>query len=256
MTESSNDSSNQHSESSSGSSHDLTESPATDLPEPGAEPLSTDVDPNLDPNLEANATTLDATLTQKSPATTSTFSIGQFLDRLYGTLFLPDQTFTALAETPAVNQGAMVVALVNSLEALRLGRGAVAIPFAIIGGLIGWAWLGLVLQQLAKVFNVNIPLQKILTLTGFASLPWLFIAPALNLPSPWRFLVALAAMIWFAVWQVRAAAKAIDTTSTKLLLLIPLAVFGGMVALMLIGNLIGVLLSLNFTLELFSLSNK
>jgi hypothetical protein len=176
----------------------------------------------------------------------NTLPIGEFLDRLYGTLFLPDQTFTALAEAPAVNQGAVVVAMVNSLEALRLGKGAAAIPFAIIGGLVGWAWLGLVLQQLGKVFNVNIPLQKILTLTGFASLPWLFLAPALNLPSPWRFLVALAVMGWFTLWQIKAAAKAMDTTSNKLLLLIPLAVLGGVVALVLISNLIGLLLSLSF----------
>ncbi|MEI6428631.1 MAG: Yip1 family protein [Pseudanabaena sp. ELA607] len=198
-------------------------------------------------NPDSNSPELSGTDTAISAAPTPpNLPIGQFLDRLYGTLFLPDQTFTTIAETPDLNQGALVVGMVNSLEILRLGKGAAAIPFAVIGGWSGWVFFGVLLQQLARVFGVNISLAKILTLTGFASLPWLFIAPALSLPSPWRLWLALAAMLWFALWQIKAAAKAVGTTNAKLLLLIPLAVSGGVVALILVGNLIGLLISVSF----------
>ena len=46
-------------------------------------------------------------------------SLGTFLDRLYGTLFLPQVTFEQLKANPSFVQAAIVIALVNILETLN-----------------------------------------------------------------------------------------------------------------------------------------
>jgi hypothetical protein len=172
-------------------------------------------------------------------------SIGEFLDRLYGTLFLPQTTFEQLKANPSFVQAAIVIGLVNILETIRLNQ------FTIFGGIgsvissvIGWIFFTFLLKQLASVFQQNIKLVELLTLTGFASLPWLFMAPALSLPTQYRTIAAISVIIWFIIWQVWSASVGLGIKRRKALVIIPMAIAGGLVALIWLGNTVKLLLSI------------
>ncbi|MBD2178046.1 YIP1 family protein [Pseudanabaena sp. FACHB-1998] len=172
-------------------------------------------------------------------------NLGTLLDRLYGTLFLPQVTFEQLKAYPSVAQGAIVIALVNSLETIRLDQLSLfRIVGSVISGLIGWLFFTFLLKQLAEVFQKNVQLVELLTLTGFASLPWIFMAPALSLPPQSRFLAAIAVIIWFIVWQIWGASVVLGIKIWKTLAIVPLAISGGVVALIWLGNAIKLLISI------------
>ncbi|PZO36777.1 MAG: hypothetical protein DCF19_20585 [Pseudanabaena frigida] len=172
-------------------------------------------------------------------------NLGTFLDRLYGTLFLPQATFEQLKANPAFPQAAIVIALVNILETLRLDQFAIyRIVWSAISGIIGWVFFTFLLKQLAGVFQKQVTMLELLTLTGFASLPWIFMAPALSLPPQSRFLAAIAVIIWFVIWQVWSASVALGIKSLKTLAIVPLAIAGGLVALIWLGNAIKLLISI------------
>ena len=173
-------------------------------------------------------------------------SLGTFLDRLYGTLFLPQVTFEQIKANPNFVQAAIVIALVNILETLRLDQFAIyRIIWSVISGFIGWVFFTFLLKQLANVFQKKIEMQELLTLTGFASLPWLFMAPALSLSPQFRVLAAIAVLIWFIVWQVWSASVALGIKIWKTLAIVPLAIFGGLVALIWLGNTFKLILSIS-----------
>ncbi len=196
------------------------------------EPDSTD--------LNAIAADISSDIPPKPPQ-----NLGTFLDRLYGTLFLPQSTFEQLKTNPSFVQGAIVIALVNTLETLRLDQISVSlIIWSVISGIIGWLFFTYLLKQLADVFQRQVKLVELLTLTGFASLPWLFMAPALSLPSQFRILVAIAVIIWFIVWQVWSASIALSIKSWKTLAIVPMAIAGGVVALIWLGNTVKLLISI------------
>jgi len=142
-------------------------------------------------------------------------------------------------------QAIVVIALVNILETLRLDQFfIVRIIWSVISGIIGWLFFTYLLKQLASVFQKNVTMPELLTLTGFASLPWLFMAPALSLPSQFRVLAAIAVIIWFIVWQIRSVSVALDIKSWKTLAIVPLAIAGGIVALIWLGNTVKLILSI------------
>jgi hypothetical protein len=173
-------------------------------------------------------------------------NLGTFLDRLYGTLFLPQVTFEQLKANPSFVQGAIVIALVNILETLRLDQFVIfRLILSVISGTIGWVFFTFLLKQLASIFQKNVSMLELLTLTGFASLPWLFMAPALSLPPQSRILAAIAVMIWFIVWQVWSASVALGIKIWKTLAIVPLAIFGGIVALIWLGNAFKLILSIS-----------
>ena len=173
-------------------------------------------------------------------------NLGTFLDRLYGTLFLPQSTFEQLRANPSLWQAAIVIALVNILETLRINQFSIfRMIWSVISSLIGWLFFTFLLKQLAAVFQKDIKLVNLLTLTGFASLPWLFMAPALSLPSQLRIPVAIVVIIWFIVWQVWSASVALEIRNWKALAIVPLAVSGGIVALIWLGNTFKLLLSIS-----------
>ena len=173
-------------------------------------------------------------------------NLGTFLDRLYGTLFLPQVTFEQLKTNPSFVQAAIVIALVNILETLRLDQFAIyRILWSVISAFIGWVFFTFLLKQLANVFQKKIEMRELLTLTGFASLPWLFMAPALSLSPKFRVLAAIAVLIWFIVWQVWSASVAIGIKIWKTLAIVPLALFGGIVSLIWLGNTFKLILSIS-----------
>ncbi|MFN3361079.1 MAG: hypothetical protein ACK421_06615 [Pseudanabaenaceae cyanobacterium] len=164
-----------------------------------------------------------------------------FLDDIYGALFLPHQTLAALKERSVVWQGALIVALVNLLEGLRSGGGAVVLQ--IVTGLGGWYGLCWLLERLGHSLGKEVRLDRVLTLTGFASLPWLFFAPALNFGGGVGVVCGLAVVLWFVIWQLKAVAIALDLQIGRVFALIPLAFAGTVVALSLLFNSVGLLLT-------------
>lgn len=194
---------------------------------------------------EPNPAETDAIATEINPPnpdnsdqlTPSPLNLGTFLDRLYGTLFLPQVTFEQLKAQPEPTQAAIVIVLVNILETLRLDQGGLfMVIWSAISGLIGWLFFTFLLKQLAGVFQKNVSMAELLSLTGFASLPWLFMAPALSLASPFRLITAIAVMLWFIIWQVRSVSVVFGIKSWKTLAIVPLAIAGGVVALIWLGN--------------------
>jgi hypothetical protein len=145
---------------------------------------------------------------------------GDWLEYVYGSLFMPQATFTKLRSQPAIIPGAIVVIVANSFEAFQTGQKIWGIAAAIVLGLSGWAILTLLLQRLAAIFQPQVKLSTLLTLTAFASSPWIFIAPAQNFHRPWNILFVIAVMIWFAVWQVWAAAIALEINPWRLFILV------------------------------------
>lgn len=199
---------------------------------------------------EPNSADLNAIATDSIPNSDANpqppQNLGTFLDRLYGTLFLPQVTFEHLKAEPSFVQAAIVIALVNILETLRLDQFVIyRIIWSVISGFIGWVFFTFLLKQLANVFQKNIKMRELLTLTGFASLPWLFMAPALSLSSQFRVLAAIAVLIWFVVWQIWSASVVLGIKIWKTLAIVPLAIFGGIVALIWLGNTFKLILSIS-----------
>ena len=198
---------------------------------------------------EPNPTDLNAISTDSIPNSETTpqspQNLGTFLDRLYGTLFLPKDTFLQLKANPNFVQASIVIALVNILEIIRLDQFAIhRVIWSVISGFIGWVFFTFLLKQLSNVFQKNVEMNELLTLTGFASLPWLFMAPALSLSPRFRILAAIAVMIWFIVWQVWSASVVLGIKIWKTLAIVPLSIFGGMVALIWLGNTFKLILSI------------
>ncbi len=192
-----------------------------------------------------NADNSDSLIMPTAPQPTPLQSLGIFLDRLYGTLFLPRDTFANIKARPSFWQGAIVIALVNILEIIRLNQlNLFRVISAVIGSLIGWLFFTFLLKQLAGIFQKTVKMSELLTLTGFASLPWLFMAPALNLPPRFRTISAIAVILWFILWQVWSASIALNIKSWKTLAIIPLAIAGGVVAVIWLSNAIGLIVSI------------
>lgn len=203
---------------------------------------------DLNANLSAIASdSITASVTESDITPPPPQNLGTFLDRLYGTLFLPKATFEQLKANPSFIQGAIVVALVNILENLRLNQVSIfGMIWSAISGLIGWLFFTFLLKQLASVFQKQVTMPELLTLTGFASLPWLFMAPALSLSPQSRIFTAIAVIIWFVIWQVWSASVALGIKSWKTLVIVPLAIAGGLVALIWLGNTVKLILSISF----------
>jgi hypothetical protein len=177
----------------------------------------------------------------------ATGAIAQFLEDIYGALFTPSQTFASLRSQPSIGGGLCAISISNILECVRTNQSPLQTPLSLIGALAGWLVFALLLQRLAMVFQHSVEmvdLKVLLTLTAFGSLPWIFIGPALSLGGQLGNILALFVMLWFLIWQVRAVSVAIAVPSERLLLLVPLAIAGGVVAIIWASNVIGLLVSI------------
>ncbi|MFS8740558.1 hypothetical protein [Synechococcus sp. O70.2] len=159
--------------------------------------------------------------------------LGSLLDNIYGAWFLPERTFRLLRQQPVLWQAFGVVALLNLLEAIRrFGFNLPSLVLAVLAGFLGWVSLAALLQGLAFCFGRAAPsFAALLCLTGFAGLPWLLLGPAQALGGVAGSLLGLVALVWFGVWQVRAAAVALDLEWWRLVGLIPMAFLGGILSL-------------------------
>jgi hypothetical protein len=186
-------------------------------------------------------------LGQLPPSRNSTTgAIAQFLEDIYGALFTPNQTFASLRSQPSIISGLCAIAIPNILECVRTAKSPSQMPLSLTVALVGWLIFALLLQRLAMVFQRSdhlVDLKGLLTLTAFGSLPWIFIGPALSLGGELGSILALLVMLWFLISQIRAASVAIGISVERLLLLVPLAIAGGFVAIIWASNVIGLLFS-------------
>jgi hypothetical protein len=156
--------------------------------------------------------------------------VNDFLEHCYGSWFTPQETFERLALDPPVIQAAVVVAGVNLLEGLRLGGGIYPF-FQVLGGGLGWAILNGLLWGLLTLVGQNLSYSRLLTLTGFASLPWLLVPAAQLLGGPVGELCILLLLVWFVALQTWAVSVATALDWWRIALLLPMTFVGALVAL-------------------------
>ncbi|GAB4210522.1 MAG: hypothetical protein OHK0012_00960 [Synechococcales cyanobacterium] len=168
--------------------------------------------------------------------------MGSLLDQIYGIFVQPTATFESLRQRPLVGQSAAIVALVS---ALGMGEwNAFAILGAALAGCLGWVVLNGILWLLAYSVGRDPQWSGLLTLTGFASLPWLLWIPAQLWGPTLGAVLAVVVGLWFVAWQVWAASVALQVSWRRLLLVIPGAFLGIGVAISWLANSIGLLVSL------------
>lgn len=155
-------------------------------------------------------------------------------DNIYGVLFLPQATFLSLRNRAVPLEGALVILGVNIVEGLR--KGIESLLPQILASLVSWFLLAVLLKRLGGVFNREVDLNQILALTGFASLPWLFFAPALNLGGSLGAICALAVVGWSLVWQGWGIATALEIPIPQALSLVPLAFAASVVTFLIFLN--------------------
>jgi len=156
--------------------------------------------------------------------------MNRFLDRCYGCWFTPQLTFPRLAEEVPLFQGFLVLIGVNVLDGLRLGGGVGAI-LQPLSATLGWLVLNGLLLVLLVLVGRTVQLPRLLTLTGFASLPWLIFGPA-QIFGGWVGQVATwAVVVWFIGLQTWAVAVGTDLDWWRVALWLPFTFVGGLVAL-------------------------
>lgn len=174
-----------------------------------------------------------------------------FLDHLYGIWFTPQQTFKALKDKPDLFQASLVVVGLNIID---LGRQSGFVPtsgWAVVGGIwsvltgvLGWILIAVLLKWLAYCFGRPCNFITLLSLIGFAGIPWIFLAPAQAIGGPLGLLLGLGAMSWFWICEIQAVAVAFDQSWEAMIGLLPLTVLAGFLALGWAFSGIGALISL------------
>ncbi|MDX2271927.1 MAG: YIP1 family protein [Cyanobacteriota bacterium] len=160
-----------------------------------------------------------------------------FLDNLYGTWFFPDRTFRSMRQTPLLWQAALVVALLSGIDGgRRSGFDPWLVVGTMLGGCLGWLAGAGLLWLLASSFGRSASLSALLMISGFAGLPWLFLAPAQALGGIAGSLLGLLALLWFVAWQLWGAAIALDLPWWRLGVLVLLTFCGGAMALNWLGS--------------------
>ncbi len=175
--------------------------------------------------------------------------LASLFDNIYGAWFLPARTFRSFREQPPLWQALLIVAWLNLVDTgRRVGFSPSDLPvvgLSVISGILGWVILSSILFLLSYCFNLNPRFPVLLTLTGFAGLPWLLLAPAQTLGGSWGGLFGLLALGWFGVWQIWAAAVALELPWYRIIWLIPLTFVGALLSISWIGSSITALVSLS-----------
>ncbi len=110
-----------------------------------------------------------------------------FLDNFYGTLFTPSATFNEISKNPQILQGFMAIIFVNILKPMtdfhiqnylrETPLLILKIFFSVLGALTLWILTAVLIHLAAKFFSRETKITTVLTLTGFAYFPQIFIGP-------------------------------------------------------------------------------
>lgn len=167
-----------------------------------------------------------------------------FLDIFYNILFHPVTEFRLIAREPRPKNrwlfyGLSMVLLVSALAPIIdfMGHGgnpaelAIQIPVHIIAGLVFWLVMGLIVSSLAYTFTGASSLKAFLTLSAYATTPWIFLLPLSLFKSSLGLAGAFMGifgglLVWF--WSVVLFGMAVGITyrlSTEKILIVVLMPF-------------------------------
>lgn len=172
--------------------------------------------------------------------------MSNFLDNFYGTIFSPNETFSRLRENPPLLQGFFVVLFISILSPLIKSAFPhnfilffiyfLGIFFTAIGGVIIWIFFALFLDINSRIFCKTGKIKEILTLSAFALLPWIFIAPTSLIKEGgifgviWGALFTLAIWLWASILVIFAIKKTYDISFIRALGLAVIPFYGGAIA--------------------------
>ncbi len=169
-----------------------------------------------------------------------------FLDNFYGILFNPRETFDRLKESPSLMQGVLIIVAISALGAIlkfELFSGIESLFFlgfsifaAVIGGVISWFFFAAFLDILASIFKWPGRMKIFLTLSAFALVPWLFLAPLELLKNGgvigamFGIILGLLVWLWVVILIFTAVHKAYDLSFGRTLSILIIPFFGGIIA--------------------------
>lgn len=108
-----------------------------------------------------------------------------FLEKFYGTLFKPNETFEYIKNEPDIKHAILIVMGISTLNTLVNTNASsfFLIPNivgAAIGGLFSWFLFGYFIDLIISIGSKTNKLKEFLTLSAFSLLPWIFL-PCINL---------------------------------------------------------------------------
>ncbi len=167
-----------------------------------------------------------------------------FLERIYGTLFYPRETFEELKKSPPVIEALAIVIAVSILTPLintpppssqAMGWFIFTLINAGISGIIKWLFFAAFVELIAAIFKRSGHFKTFITLSGFALLPWIFIGPITLLKTGGIIagltgvLAGLAIWLWATILTIFAAMKTYEISSNRVLLLVIIPFLGGII---------------------------
>lgn len=167
----------------------------------------------------------------------------KFLENFYGALFCPDKTFSNIKEETPIGQALGLVVIISILSILItsssyfratgiLGMGYQVI-FAAIAGIISWLFFAFFLELIATVFGQNGKMKPLLSLTAFALIPWIFLAPIELLKNTGDYgnlaaiLFGLTVWLWVTILEMVAVMKTYELTFGRAFLMLIIPFLGG-----------------------------
>ncbi|MDD3013340.1 MAG: YIP1 family protein [Candidatus Gastranaerophilales bacterium] len=172
--------------------------------------------------------------------------MNDFLDNIYGVLFSPKETFDKLILNSPVLQGFIIVIFISIIGPLTnfefcgslkclflLGFKIFSSAFA---GVISWFFFASFLEILASVFKQAGKIKEFLTLSAFALIPWIFIAPVGLFKSAgilgiiFGILLGLGIWLWVTALVILAVIKTYNLSIGRTVVLLTLPFFAGFLA--------------------------
>ncbi len=169
-----------------------------------------------------------------------------FFDNFYGVLFKPSETFNHLAEKPPLIQSFIIVVIISILNpvlnsSLNFAENPVFIIFNLLNsafwGIISWLFFVSFMEILAGVFKKGGKRKILLCLSGFALLPWIFLAPANLLKTGGilfktiGILLGLVCWLWSTLLTAFAIVKTYEISPARAITLIIIPSLGGILAI-------------------------
>lgn len=172
--------------------------------------------------------------------------MNNFLDNVYGAIFSPKETFDKLIQNPQVFQGfiiVLVISIIGPLTGFKTCSGLKCLfllGFQVFGaaftGVVSWLFFASFLEIIASVFKHSGKIKEFLTVSAFALIPWLFIAPANLFKTAGilggilGILLGLGVWLWVTVLVFLAVMKTYNLSFSRAVILLVIPFFAGFLA--------------------------
>ena len=133
--------------------------------------------------------------------------MAKFFETFYGILFHPVETFRNFDCAKSYKMPLAVVLLMslflfiikNSIFIFSFGT-LFEYIFNAIGLIIMWLFFAFFVDMLAKIFNIESGYNRLLTLTAFGLVPWIFLAPVKLLKGLGQTTSDIASILLVGIW--------------------------------------------------------